>query len=263
MGGRHAACDVLDTTRLAQVVERLQPQVVIHAQALSDVDRCELEPTLAREQNVRATIHLIEAIRPLNPLFIQLSTDYVFDGTKGAPYTEADAPNPLSVYGRSKWDAEQLALSYSRGIVIRPSTLFGPGRMNFCQYLAERLAAHQPVDAFLDQTTSPTYTVDLAEGIGALCQALEPVLALGTRIYHVANVGGASRVDVAERVADVLGAPRELIQRIPMRAQHRPALRPAYSALSSAQFTSVVGQPLRSWESALTAYLRERTSVTS
>src|SRR3989338_5380411 len=103
------------------------PDVVIHTQALSDVDRCEREPQLAFQMNVQTTANLVEAVRGTKALLVYLSTDYVFDGRKGSAYVEADPTHPISVYGRSKLDGEQVALSRDRAVVARPSTLFGAG----------------------------------------------------------------------------------------------------------------------------------------
>jgi len=215
--GRHLVCDLGDARRAAEVIGAIRPDAVIHTQALSDVDRCEREPEAARAQNVDATAHLIQALRQerapgdggRGALLVHISTDYVFDGAKGAPYIEEDEPRPLSVYGRSKLEAERLALGYPRAVVVRPSTLFGPGRMNFCDHIVSRVRAGEAVEAFADQVTSPTYTEDLAAGLGELCAAVRG-LPDGSRprLVHLANAGGCSRVAFAERVADLLEAVR-------------------------------------------------------
>ena len=234
-----------------------RPEAVIHTQALSDVDRCEQDPELARTMNVASTEHLAGALRETGALLVYLSTDYVFDGMKSAPYDEADAPRPLSVYGRSKLDGERVALGYGRGVVVRPSTLFGPGRMNFCDHVALQLRAGQPVEAFRDQVTSPTYTRDLAEALGDLVQAGSGA-AGSSRIVHIVNSGHCSREAFAYRVADLLGCPRDPIRVIGRAQQRRPAARPAYTALTSKYLNLAIGRTLRSWDDALQAYLRER-----
>ena len=183
----------------------------------------------------------------------------VFDGMKGAPYDENDTPNPLSVYGRSKLEAEQLVLRYPRSVVVRPSTLFGSGRMNFCDHIVSRVTAGQAVEAFIDQVTSPTYTEDLAVGIAELSVAVWSSRDVAwPRTYHIANAGSCSRVAFAHRVAELLGCSRDLIQGIPMARQQRPAPRPANSALTTIQLASVIRRTLRPWDDALQAYLRQR-----
>ena len=252
-----------DAQRTAQLIQEVAPDVVVHTQALSDVDRCELEPAAARAQNVEATAHLIDALQGSSAWLIYLSTDYVFDGTKGRPYDELDEPHPISVYGTSKLEGERLVLAFARGLIVRPSTLFGSARLNFCDHVAMRLRQGLSVEAFVDQTTSPTYAEDLANGIGALLAALGQSRLAGHRIFHMANAGGCTRAAFAWRIADLLGCPRQLIQVIPMASQQRPAKRPAYSALATRHLAKVIGTTLRPWEEALQTYLRQRYPVAS
>ncbi|MDP3723140.1 MAG: dTDP-4-dehydrorhamnose reductase [Candidatus Omnitrophota bacterium] len=258
-GSRHVTCDLRDAQQARAAIHEVRPDILIHAQALSDVDRCEREPEMAWAQNVTTVAHLVQALQGSRTLLVYVSTDYVFDGKKGAPYEEADAPNPLSVYGRSKLEGERLALGYARSIVVRPSTLFGPGRDNFCDAVVCRVRAGQPVEAFWDQVTSPTYTVDLAEGIGELSLALwRSWDGERPRRYHLANGGGCTRAAFAERIVELVGGSRELIRAIAMADQRRPAARPAYSALATRAVPSVIGRRLRSWDHALHAYLHQR-----
>jgi dTDP-4-dehydrorhamnose reductase len=248
----------LDASRTKQLVQESTPDVVIHTQAMSDVDRCEQEPSLAEAMNVRTTAHLVEALRDSGALLMHLSTDYVFDGRKRRPYDETDTPNPLSVYGRSKLEGERVALGYTPSLVIRPSTLFGPGRMNFCDQIVLRVRANQPVEAFTDQQTSPTYTEDLAEAIAELVRGDRATAALPARILHIANADGCSRVEFAQRTVGLLGKSAALIQAIRMAEQRRPAPRPAYSVLTSRHLPALLKRILPPWDNALERYLRQR-----
>jgi dTDP-4-dehydrorhamnose reductase len=258
-GGRHVVCDLLDASRTASLLREVAPDFVLHTQAMSDVDRCEQDPQLARAQNAQATANLMEAAAPVGALVVHVSTDYVFDGEKGAAYDERDAPNPISVYGRSKLEGERIVLRYPRAVIVRPSTLFGPGRMNFCDHIVMRGRAGQPVEAFTDQITSPTSTADLAQGLSelatALARASDPSW---PRVYHLANAGWASRVQFAEHVVGLIGASPELIRRIPMAAQQRPAPRPRNSSLTTIHLGPLIGRTLRGWQDAVECYLRER-----
>jgi len=261
---RHVACDLREAQRTTAVIRELQPDVVIHTQALSDVDRCEQEPVLAHQMNVETTQHLIDALEGTSAFLLHVSTDYVFDGRKGSAYDETDAPHPISIYGRVKLEAEQLALRYARSVIIRPSTLFGPGRMNFCDYIVTRLKARQPVEAFVDQVTSPTYTEDMAQAMAELLPALTTHALTSTlpeRVLHLTSAGRCSRVEFAWRVAEFIGTGREHIRGIRMAEQRRPAMRPAYSALTSRYVTRIIRRSLPSWDSALQAYLRQYHSL--
>lgn len=252
-------CDLTQAAHVAASFARIQPALVIHAAALSNVDQCEQEPALARIANVETTTHVVRALNGSGARLLFISTDYVFDGRKVGPYDEDDLPNPLGVYARSKREAEQVVLDYAHGIVVRPSTLFGPGRMNFCDHVADRLAAGQLVEAFADQVTSPTYTADLAEALFALGRWLSAPGAEGrARVYHLVNAGGCSRVEFAHCVADLTGCPRSLVRAIPMAAQQRLAVRPCNSALTSRYAPPMLERILRPWSEALEAYLRQR-----
>jgi dTDP-4-dehydrorhamnose reductase len=256
-GARHVVCDLTDADAVARLIEAVAPEAVIHAQAQSDVDVCEQQPELADRQNVQTAEHLCRALAQRDAVVIGISTDYVFDGAKGRPYDEQDACRPLNVYGRTKVAVEALVRELPRGIVARVSTLFGPDRLNFCGFAAARLAAGAPVEAFSDQVTSPTYTVDLADGLAALIQAAQQrrgSVLPGT--VHVVNQGSCGRVELARTVAELVGAPLELVRPVPMAAQRRPAPRPPYSALADTQFRTLVGRSLRGWQDALCEYLR-------
>ena len=253
--GGHLTCDLRDAETVRRALEAVRPDVIVHAQAMSDVDRCEQDPTEAWAMNVTTAEHLCLARDPLT-LLVAVSTDYVFDGTKGRPYDEADAPHPVSVYGRSKLEAERVILAQSNTYVVRPSTLFGPARMNFCDLIIQRARQGEPIEAFVDQTTSPTYTEDLAEGTEQLVEAIRRARAGDLpRIYHLTNAGSCRRVEFAERVLELVGAPRSLIRSIRMAEQRRPAQRPAYSALTSRHLGATIGRTLRPWDEALQAYL--------
>ena len=209
--------------------------------------------------NVETTATLVRVLRGAPAVLVQVSTDYVFDGAKGAAYDERDAPHPLSVYGRTKAEAEQIALRHPRAAVVRTSTLFGEGRMNFCDHLVERLRQGQPVEAFRDQVTSPTYAADLAEALARLGDALaRSADGRWARVYHLANAGGCSRVAFAERVAELVGGSKTFIRAIAMADQRRPAPRPAYSALATVHAPQMIGRTLRPWDEALHAYLQAR-----
>ena len=253
----HVVCDLTDAQATQQAIRAIVPDVVVHTQAFSDVDRCEQDPDEAERLNVRTVDHLCRALEERQPLLLALSTDYVFDGLKGRPYDEGDEPRPLSCYGRTKLAGEQRVLRYAKGYVIRPSTLFGAGRMNFCDAVVQRLQRHESVEAFADQTTSPTYTADVADGIEALIKALGTSLRNRPRLYHMTNAGGATRVEFAKRVAAWLKQDDSLIRAVPMRDQHLPAPRPAYSALASRHLAHIIGRTLRPWDDALHAHLRQ------
>ena len=240
----------------------VRPELVVHAQALSDVDRCEEEPQLARAMNVQATANLVEALKANGErpaLLIALSTDHVFDGAQRRPYVESDLPAPVNTYGRTKLESERHALGYARSIVVRTSTLYGPGRLNYCDHIVARTTAGEPVEAWSDQQTSPTYTEDLAAAMAQLSlHVLDSGSLTGQRVYHLVNAGGCSRVTFAERVVELLHGSKDLIKPIPMAAHQRPAHRPRYAVLDTINVPASLKEILRPWDDALQAYLRQR-----
>ena len=252
-------CDLAEASATQQCLSEIKPDAVIHAQALSDVDQCERDPAQADVMNRQTVAHLccaLELQRESRPWLIAVSTDYVFDGTKGRPYHEEDLPHPVSVYGRSKFAGERAVLDYGRGVVVRLSTLFGPGHANFCDTIVQRFRRGESVEAFADQTTSPTYTADVAGALPQLLRALASRDQARTpRMYHLTNAGACTRVEFATHVAGLMGYDGSLIRVIAMNDQRRPAPRPAYSALTSRYLRDMLGRTLRPWQEAVSEYL--------
>jgi dTDP-4-dehydrorhamnose reductase len=261
-GAKLESVDVTDAPAVQRGLERLRPDLVIHAAAMTDVDACERDPSAARRMNAEATGTLAAACSTAGAVLLAVSTDYVFDGETERPYRETDAPRPVSAYGASKLKGERLALERaSRVMVLRVSGLFGPARQNFVRATADRFRAGKTVPAVADQLISPSYTVDLAEGIARLIAPLERSPEAAEEggplhgLFHLANRGCASRVRVAEEIARIVGKPASLIRKTSWADLGRPARRPARSCLDSSRFSKQVGEGLRAWEEAIQAFL--------
>ena len=240
-------CDLRDAAGVRQIVTELRPDVVVHAQAMSNVDQAQEDPPAARAMNVDTTRHLADAAAETSAVLITISTDYVFDGTKGSPYDEADVPRPLSVYGDTKLQSERVTLALASGFVVRVGTLFGPGRATFCERVITQAHAAQPVEAFEDQVTSPTFTDDVAETLAKLVRLMDGPggAVLPSRVLHVANTGACSRVEFARTIIQFVGGSTACLRPVRMTDQQRPAPRPAYSALTSRYLTAILGGTLR------------------
>lgn len=254
--------DVTDELLVRKKIERLKPEAVIHCAAMSDVDACERDPQMARKINRDGTAAVAQACSSVGAFLIAVSTDYVFDGELDRPYLEEDEPNPISEYAHSKLEGEEEALQSSpRCLVVRVSGLFGSGRTNFVSQAAQKFKTAQRVPVVTDQLNSPSYTADLAEGISLLLDrfADRPDSANpGGELHgilHLANAGGATRLEVAQRIAATLGASPSLIDRTTWTALNRPAKRPANSRLDCGRFARTSGRGLRGWEEALQAFL--------
>jgi len=180
-GCDHAALNVADRERVLQAVGSVEPEVVVHAAAWTDVDGCELDPDRAYRVNALGTRHVAEASRLVGARVCYLSTDYVFDGTSSQPYHEWDAPSPISHYGRSKRGGE--AELDSDDTVVRTSWVCGREGRNFVKTVLGRAAAGQPLRVVDDQHGCPTFADDLA----AMVHRLVSARLRGT--YHVTNQG--------------------------------------------------------------------------
>lgn len=249
--GREEA-DVVDEAAVRQAARRLDFDTVIHAAAYTNVDGAESAPALAMATNRDGTKHVAALARERGAVFVYVSSDYVFDGTKGAPYVEEDPPHPLSAYGASKLAGEEAALdSGAPCLVVRTSWLFGPGGKNFVDTIAAKALRGEPLQVVDDQRGSPTYARDLAHGIEVLLQRG----ALG--IVHVTNAGATTWHGLAVEIARTLGAPVPIAPVSTARLA-RPAPRPLYSVLSGARYCALAGAPLPSWEDAVHRHLAER-----
>jgi dTDP-4-dehydrorhamnose reductase len=195
-----------------------QCSLVLHAAAWTDVDGAEGDPDGAAQVNVGGTRNVAGLGAPV----VYYSTDYVFDGRKGAPYVESDEPNPLSVYGRTKLEGERAVRD---GWIVRSSWLFGWTGHNFVRTMLRLGAERDEVSVVDDQRGSPTYVGHLAESAKALVD-----LPYGT--YHVAADGDCTWADFAEAIFEEAGLACR-VRRITTAELDRPAPRPANSVLRS------------------------------
>ena len=228
--------------------------VVVNCAALSNVDAAEGDPDRAHAVNAAGPENLARACAEAGARLIHISTDYVFGG--GAPpprpYEIDDAPDPLSVYGRTKLGGERAVLSALPGAhVVRTSWVYtGDSGSDFVAVMRGLAATDRTVDVVADQIGSPTYVGDL---VSALFEVIERDVAPG--ILHVVNGGEASRFEQARAVFAELGADPDRVRPVGTEDVPRPARRPAYSALSMVDSARAGLTPLRPWRDALTEAL--------
>src|SRR5438874_5502706 len=163
IGFNHAQLDLSDHAQLREKLGTLDVDLVINAAAMTNVDLCETQREEAFRINAEAPRILAEICRHKNARLIHFSTDYVFDGEKGEPYTEEDDARPISVYGESKREGEKLVLQTQGHLVVRVSWVFGPDRPSFIDAMIERARENEKIDAVSDKFSTPTYTHDIAE----------------------------------------------------------------------------------------------------
>ena len=250
-------CDVCDAAAVRDVLRGIRPTVVINTAALTDVDACENDIQHAFDVNACAVQAIAEACASLGTVLVQVSTDYVFDGGKRAPYREDDAPHPLSVYGISKLAGEYFAQNACPNhFVVRTSGLYGAagargkGR-NFVETMVRVAREGRPIRVVNDQVLTPTYTRDLAQAISRLISTE----AYG--VYHVTNGGACSWYEFAGRIFKRLDLAPELTP-ITSAEWGARARRPPYSVLATEKLADAGGGELRVWTEALDAYLEEK-----
>jgi dTDP-4-dehydrorhamnose reductase len=228
---REAALDIRDAAAVRIAVHAFAPDVILHTAAYTNVDGAEGDPETATAINVLGTRNVIEAVRGTHTQVVYFSSDYVFDGAKGAPYVESDAPHPLSVYGRTKLAGEAEVLAWARGMVVRTSWLFSETGGNFVKTIlaagASRAATGEPLRVVDDQVGSPTYAGHLA---AAVVEALR--LGVSPGVYHMGGGGYCSWLELAREVVQLAGIAVE-VEPITTAELGRPAPRPPFSALTS------------------------------
>ena len=201
--------------------------------------------------NGEAVGHLAAVTKELGALLVQVSTDYVFDGSKGSPYVEGDPVNPLSVYGRSKLLGEENARKNPDHIIVRTQWLYGLGGKNFVETMLRLARERSELAVVDDQVGSPTWTVDLSLAISELldnnCR--------GT--YHAANRGTCSWFDFAEAIFAETGTAMTVRPQTTGELG-RPAPRPLFSVLDCGKLTHDTGLELEEWREALRTYLEKR-----
>ncbi len=246
-----AQLDVTDGLAVRQAVEATRPAWVINCAAQADVDHCENNVLEAYRINALAPWNLAAACRSVGAGLVQVSTDYVFDGTKVEPYIETDPTRPINVYGKSKLEGEMhVAAVAEKYYVVRTAWLFGPTKNNFVPWVLEVAKSQPSLHLIDDQWGSPTYVADLAEGISWLARQA-PLYG----VYHVVNRGQCTRKQLAEMAISAAGL-HTPVEGIPMSALPRPAPRPARTPLRNWALDLRGGWNARPYQEALEDFVR-------
>lgn len=245
--------DIRDAARVREAIKENSPDWILLAAAYTNVDGCEQNPVLAFAVNRDGAVNVANAAKLVHAKLLFLSSDYVFDGTKTTPYEINDARNPQSVYGRSKAEAEPRLLEISPDTcIVRTSWLFGAGGKCFPDTILKLAATRPQLEVVNDQRGCPTYTVDLATAIIALCGKN------ARGLVHACNAGECTWFDFAREIVRSAGLTTE-VQPVSSAQIARPAPRPAYSVLSATSLLSY-GIEMPDWKDALRRYLDERQS---
>jgi dTDP-4-dehydrorhamnose reductase len=260
------ACDLSNTQRLRELIRAEKPQVIVNAAAYTAVDKAETESALCTHINADAPAAMAEAARALGALLVHYSTDYVFDGRKAQAYVETDAPNPQSVYGRSKLAGEQaIAASGCRALIFRTSWVFGVHGNNFVKTILRLASAGRALRIVDDQIGSPTPAALIADvtGLALATRQRFDDWSEGTRLYHLTAAKpvswcGFARtiIDYANRTPGFPALPTaESITPIGTTDYPLPAPRPANSQLDCARLETDFALTMPDWRPYLARFL--------
>lgn len=245
--------DISNRTQVFSVFEDYKFDGVINCAAYTDVDGSETNVERCYAANALGVENLALASKEHDCLFVTVSTDYVFDGTKSGFYTQRDTPNPQSVYGKAKLEGEIRARNaYARTVIVRSGWIYGEGGNNFLSKVADLLKLQKPIKAIGDSFGTPTFADDLAKRLRELLELDMPF------VFHVTNAGeGTSYAGFCKKVCEIKGWDLNLIEEIPASSLNRPAPRPKNSRLACVLSEKIGLEPLQNWENALKEFLQK------
>lgn len=249
-----ADLDITEQRAVEKAVADAKPSVIVNCAAYTKVDAAEEGERVATAINGSAVENLAHAANRAGALLVQISTDFVFDGSKRTPYEINDPTNPLSAYGRSKLLGEFAAAHAGRHLVLRTSWLFGTHGGNFVEAIRNQIRkGTNPLRVVDDQRGRPTYTPHLAHAIIRLARlALTSNDARG--IVHYADADECSWFDFAKAIVEECETTTSVVP-VSTGEFPRPAIRPAYSVLSTARYERITGVAPESWRDGLREYL--------
>jgi dTDP-4-dehydrorhamnose reductase len=248
--------NLADSASIRTIVQECHPDVIVNATAYTAVDKAESEPELAEAINGTGPGLLAEEARKLNAVLIHYSTDYVFDGTKGALYREIDLPNPVNVYGKSKLAGEQAIQSVGGNyLIFRTAWVYSLRRESFVSKVLGWSRKNEILQVVDDQVSNPTWARMLAEVTAQALTRGDDYLRERTGLYHLAGGGHASRYAWAQEILRLDPARQEqkVKQLLPVQSSDfpTPAQRPLFTALECHKFEQIFNLHLPAWSAAL------------
>ena len=250
-----ASLDLLDSQSIRNTIARVKPDIIVNAAAYTAVDRAEREEDAAFAVNFRAVKELAREAKAIDALLIHFSTDYVFDGEKPAPYVEADAPNPLSVYGRSKLEGERaVAASGCRHFIFRTSWVYGPTGRNFLHAILAAATTKPELRVVDDQRGAPTSSAAIAGAVARIL-ARPDLSSRASGLYHLSAGGETTWHGFATAILEAKGIKTPVTA---IRSDEYPvaARRPKNSLLDNSRAAATFGIALPDWRDGLAAVMR-------
>ena len=241
--------DITNRRAITQAIADFAPHLVIHCAAMTDVEGCARDPEAAYRVNGLGTQNVVLACQTVGAALLYVSTNEVFDGSKGEPYDEWDTPRPINPYGCSKrageWYVQNLL---DRFYIVRTAWLYAAGGRNFPHRIVQLADERGALRVVTDEVGSPTYAADLAEAIVAL---------IGTGaygVYHLVNEGVTSRYDFAREILRLTGREQVPVEAITLADYPRASRVPPYTPLRNTA-AAALGIRLRPWQEAVADFL--------
>tara|TARA_Y100000782_G_C10189150_1_gene269267 strand:- start:5761 stop:6654 length:894 start_codon:yes stop_codon:yes gene_type:complete len=243
-------CDLTDKNQVDQLFELVQPDVVFHLAAISQVDLCEKDPKLCEKVNVDATHYVIEQAEKYKSHLVYMSTDFVFKGDKKGEYSEEDITQPVSVYGQSKLKAENLVKQYSGSWkIIRPILIYGSSpsvsRSNIVLWVRKSLQNNEAIRVVSDQYRQPTAVKSVVDAC---------ILAMNTErngVYHIADKDRVSVIEFAMKIATFYKLNEELISPVFSSELNQLGKRPTQTFFDLSKSIELLGYSPKSIEEGL------------
>lgn len=246
--GKIIEMNISDSKMVNQVIETEKPDVIINCAAFTKVDLCESEQETAEQVNAGGPENLAKAAEAIGAKYVQVSTDYVFDGEGNHPYVEEDTTAPATVYGKTKLAGEEAALKYcKKTFVVRTAWLYGDGA-NFLRTMLCLAEKNKEVRVVNDQIGTPTTAMELARMIWHLIQTEK------YGIYHGSCEGAASWYEFAVEIFKKFGCDVK-VNPITTKEYPTPAKRPKYSVLENRHLKEETGYQMKDWKEALDEYV--------
>ena len=260
-GLTHEQIELSNSESVGNCLSSLAPAIVVNTAAMHHVERCEEQPDRAYAVNALGARHLALTTRGLGAVLMHISTDYVFDGSKGKPYVESDAPLPLNVYGNTKLAGEHFVRTLNpKHFVLRVSAIYGKnpcrakGGLNFVELMLKLARERGKVRVVDDEYVTPTSTEEIARQVVALSRSQE------FGLYHATAEGSCSWYQFAREIFDLTDTP--VILEV-ARADEFPAKvpRPHYSVLENAALKTHNLNVFQPWQAGIEKYLSDRAAV--
>lgn len=250
--------DITDSAKTYTEVTRINPDIVIHSAAYTDVDGCETNRDLAFKVNALGTRNIALACQRFDTELLYISTDFVFNGEKGEPYLEFDRPDPQSIYAKSKyWGELYIKSLLNRFYIVRSSWLFGKNGKNFVTTILNLAKQKKEIEVVNDQIGSPTYTKDLARAITQLIGTERKDSSTKASLYGIWHITNSGQCSWYEFATEILQDSDVRVKPITSEELNRPARRPKFSVLENGVWKLQGWKSLRHWKEALKDYLKE------